>query len=129
MAPYRSYVHPEMQRTFHSFKISQIDTTISYRLLASRTFAFLVGPDKEPIDIHIRLLQSLSEPLDKLMNNGQMRESIERVAVLEDVDVETFGLFAEFCYTRNYRAPPKPKRIEAAKDASDAPRVGNAGYR
>jgi len=93
-----------------------------YRLLASRTFAFLVGPDKEPIDIHISLLQSLSEPLDKLMNNGQMRESNERVAELGDVDVETFGLFAEFCYTRNYRAPPKAetnKAVEAANTANN----------
>jgi hypothetical protein len=47
------------------------------------------------------------------MNNGRMKESTERVAVLEEVDVETFVLFAEFCYTRNYRAPPKAKPVEA----------------
>jgi hypothetical protein len=86
---------------------------VSSRLLASRTFTFLVGPEKEPIDVHINLLRSLSEPLDKLMNNGTMKESTERVAVLEEVDVETFAQFAEFCYTRNYRAPPKAKPVEA----------------
>jgi hypothetical protein len=81
--------------------------------LASRTFTFLVGPEKEPIDIHIRLLQSLSEPLDKLMNNGTMKESTEKVAVLEEVNVDTFGLFAEFCYKGNYCAPPKAKVAQA----------------
>ena len=43
------------------------------------------------------------------MNNGTMKESTERVAVLEEVDVNTFGLFAEFCYKGNYYAPPKAK--------------------
>jgi len=46
------------------------------------------------------------------MNNGRMKESTEKVAVLEEVDVETFVLFTEFCYTRNYRAPPKAKPVE-----------------
>jgi hypothetical protein len=49
-----------------------------------------------------------------------MRESTERVAELVDVDVETFGLFAEFCYTRNYRAPPKAKTNKAAEAANAA---------
>jgi hypothetical protein len=49
-----------------------------------------------------------------------MRESTERVAELGDVDVETFGLFAEFCYTRNYRAPPKAKAKKAAEAANAA---------
>src|SRR5271170_3492324 len=85
---------------------------VSFRLLASRTFTFLVGPEKQPIDVHIDLIRSLSEPLDKLMNNGSMKESIEKVAVLEEVDVETFAQFAEFCYTHNYRAPPKAKPVK-----------------
>jgi hypothetical protein len=56
------------------------------------------------------------------MNNGKLKESMERVAVLEDVEVDIFALFAEFCYTRNYRAPPKAK---AAK-AEDVPNATNA---
>jgi hypothetical protein len=47
-----------------------------------------------------------------------MRESTERVAELGDVDAETFGLFAEFCYTRNYRAPSKAKTNKAANAAN-----------
>jgi hypothetical protein len=110
MAPYRSYVLGNDSRT----PTSRLPTDfLPLRLLASRTFTFLVGLDKEPIDVHIKLLQSLSEPLDRLMNNGTMKESTERVAVLEDVEVDIFGLFAEFCYTHNYRAPPKPKAAEA----------------
>jgi hypothetical protein len=110
MEPYKSHVLANCSKP----PVSKSPTDfVSFRLLASRTFTFLVGPEKEPIDVHISLLRSLSEPLDKLMNNGRMRESTERVAVLEEVDVETFALFAEFCYTRNYRAPPKAKPIEA----------------
>jgi len=103
MESYRSYVQ--------TYELTQIDKLIfrNCRLLASRTFTFLVGPDREAIDVHANLLQSLSEPLDKLMNNGQMKESTESVAVLDEVDVDTFGLFVEFCYTRNYRLPPKVK--------------------
>jgi hypothetical protein len=51
------------------------------------------------------------------MNNGQMKESTERVAVLDEVDVNTFGLFAEFCYTRNYHLPPKANKAPEAQDA------------
>src|SRR5271156_3242964 len=110
MAPYRSCVLGTHKQS--PISRSPTDYTLC-RPLASRTFTFLVGPEKEAIDVHINLLQSLSEPLDKLMNNGQMKESTERVAVLEHVDVETFGLFAEFCYTYNYRAPPKAKATGA----------------
>jgi hypothetical protein len=110
MEPYKSYVLANRSKA----SVSRSPTNfVSFRLLASRTFTFLVGPEKEPIDVHINLLRSLSEPLDKLMNNGSMRESTERVAVLEEVDVETFAQFAEFCYTGNYRAPPKAKLVEA----------------
>jgi hypothetical protein len=111
MEPYKSYVLTNRSKA----AVSRSPTDfVSFRLLASRTFTFLVGPKKEPIDVHIDLLRSLSEPLDKLMNNGRMKESTEKVAVLEEVDVETFVLFAEFCYTRNYRAPPKVKPVEVA---------------
>jgi hypothetical protein len=116
MAPYRSYVLGNNSRT----PTSRLPTDfLPLRLLASGTFTFLVGLDKEPIDVHIKLLQSLSEPLDRLMNNGTMKESTERVAVLEDVEVDIFGLFAEFCYTHNYRAPPKPKAAEATQNVSE----------
>jgi len=74
MTSYKSYV----LGTASKLPISRSLTYVfPFRLLASRTFTFLVGPEKEPIDIHVRLLQSLSEPLDKLMNNGTMKESTE----------------------------------------------------
>jgi hypothetical protein len=112
MAPYKSYVLGNRSQAPGSRPHTDF---VPFRLLASRTFTFLVGPEKEPIDIHINLLQSLSEPLDRLMNNGRMKESTERFAVLEEVEVDIFGLFAEFCYTRNYRAPPKAKPAEAVE--------------
>jgi hypothetical protein len=108
MEPYKSYVLANRSKA----AISRSPTDfVSFRPLASRTFPFLVGPEQKPIDIHIGLLQALSEPLDKLMNNGRMKESTEKVAVLE-VDVETFLLFADFCYTSNYRVRPKAKPVE-----------------
>ena len=41
------------------------------------------------------------------MGNG-MQESEERFAIIDDVDVETFKLFTEFCYTSVYRLQPRP---------------------
>ena len=46
-----------------------------------------------------------------MMTNG-MKESSDGVAVLEDVDAAIFKLFAEFCYTGQYRLSPKIKRVE-----------------
>ena len=82
---------------------------IGYSLLETEQFTFLVGPDHKRLNIHPGVLEHHSDPLHALISNGQMRESKEKVAVLEDIDVETFSLLAEYCYTGNYHADPRPK--------------------
>ena len=42
--------------------------------------------------------------LEKLVS-GPMKESQTRTTVWEDVDEDTFGLFAQFVYTGNYTPP------------------------
>lgn len=45
------------------------------------------------------------------MNNGLMKESLERTAVLNDVEPETFIHFAEFCYKGNYWCTLRPVKF------------------
>jgi hypothetical protein len=47
-----------------------------------------------------------SEPLDALMNNGDMRDSISGTVVLEEVEVDVFVAFCEWAYTGSpYNVP------------------------
>jgi hypothetical protein len=69
-------------------------------------FVFLVGPEHVRFEIHSGILEELSQPLTRLMENGSMKESNERLAVLEDIDVNTFAQFASYCYSRNDRTTP-----------------------
>ncbi|PGG99138.1 hypothetical protein AJ80_09402 [Polytolypa hystricis UAMH7299] len=68
-------------------------------------FSFLVGKDRSCVTIHAGVVQTVSEPINALINNGQMEESNLRVAVLEDVEVDTFIGFCEFLYTGTYITP------------------------
>jgi heat shock protein HslJ len=42
-----------------------------------------------------------------MMKNGSMKESNEKVAELEDIAVNTFNQFVDFCYSKNYRTTRK----------------------
>ncbi|KAI9753629.1 MAG: hypothetical protein M1815_006088 [Lichina confinis] len=75
--------------------------------LRTPIFSFLVGPERTCMPLHSGFASALSAPLDALMNNGQMRESKERIAVLEGVEVETFSAFCQFAYTGSYDVPAK----------------------
>ena len=86
-----------------------------------------MGPDRKRLYIHPGALEHHSEPLHALINNGQMRESNEKVAVLEDIDVETFSLFAEYCYTGNYRAEPRLKVTSEALQQGQPTSVAQPG--
>ncbi|KAL2869993.1 uncharacterized protein BJX67DRAFT_302517 [Aspergillus lucknowensis] len=46
------------------------------------------------------------------MNNGQTRESLHQIAVIEDEDVEIFVAFCEYAYSGNYSVPPPGMRQE-----------------
>ena len=73
-------------------------------ILQSEPSVFLVGPTSKRLTIHAGLVKGLSEPFDKLMNDHSWKEANEEAPQLKYVDVETFIQFAEYCYTKNYRA-------------------------
>ena len=74
------------------------------RILKTKSFPFLCGPEKTLIHIHEAVVAGLSDPLRVLMSGG-MQESLVRQAILEEVDPQTFILFAEYAYTRLYGVP------------------------
>jgi hypothetical protein len=47
-----------------------------------------------------------------MIENGQMKESLEKVAVLEDVEVQTFVRFGEYAYRGQYRTSKSSDREE-----------------
>lgn len=55
--------------------------------------------------IHTDVIQGKSAPLDALMTNGHMKESINRVAVLDDIDLGIFARFCEYLYVGRYTTP------------------------
>lgn len=57
------------------------------------------------------------------MNNGQMKESGSRLAVLEDVEVDTFIAFCEYAYTGRYTVPSR----EDAAVSEDGGSKGSQG--
>jgi hypothetical protein len=75
----------------------------------SPPFTFLVGHNHTKITIQSALVKHVSRPLDRLMNNGETRESKVRIAVLEDEEVEVFVAFCEYAYTSDYTVPPGPE--------------------
>ncbi|PLB48837.1 hypothetical protein P170DRAFT_329615, partial [Aspergillus steynii IBT 23096] len=68
-------------------------------MLQSPTFTFLVGRNRTAFTIHSELVRDISPPLHVLMNNGNMKESREGVAVLEDVEADVFAAFCEYVYS------------------------------
>lgn len=57
------------------------------------------------------------------MNNGHMMESIADVAILEDVELETFVAFCEFAYKGSYTVPEA-----VVKDTESATEVVGNGH-
>lgn len=55
--------------------------------------------------IHADIVQNMSQPLCTLINNGHMKESINRVAVLNDIDPEIFATLCEYLYAGRYTTP------------------------
>ncbi|PLB48639.1 hypothetical protein P170DRAFT_425677 [Aspergillus steynii IBT 23096] len=71
----------------------------------SSQFTFLVGKQRTPIKVHSAVFKECSRPLAALINNGIMKESTDRVAVLADVDPEVFTAVCEYAYTGSYKSP------------------------
>jgi hypothetical protein len=71
----------------------------------------VVGPDQQQFYLHLALVSDLSKPLDDMMNNQHMEESLDRTAYLKQTNAQTFALFAEFAYAGNYRSITTSSRI------------------
>ncbi|KAK7754369.1 hypothetical protein SLS62_003662 [Diatrype stigma] len=94
--------------------------------LHSHLFEFCVGPEKKVFTIHSASLLRLS-PYFVTLISGDMREAHDRRVEWDDIDEETFIIFAQFVYTGNYNIhelppdSPGPKRNEetATRKARD----------
>jgi len=60
-----------------------------------------VGPERKKMEMHKKLLASISPELDKHVNND-MREGIEGIIYLPDEGEEVLTLFTEWAYTGDY---------------------------
>ncbi|KAG0637651.1 hypothetical protein HOY80DRAFT_248974 [Tuber brumale] len=69
--------------------------------LSGGTITLYVGQDRKKIEIHKKLLTSISPELNKHVNNG-MREGAEGIIHLPDEGEEILTLFTEWAYTGEY---------------------------
>ncbi|CUS12648.1 unnamed protein product [Tuber aestivum] len=67
------------------------------------TITLCIGRDKKRMEIHKKLLTSISPELDKHVNND-MKEGIEGVIHLPDEGEEAIALFTKWAYTGDYTA-------------------------
>ena len=65
------------------------------------TITLYVGPDGKKMEVHKKLLASISPELNKHVNND-MREGIEGIIRLPDEGKEVVTLFTEWAYTGDY---------------------------
>ena len=93
--------------------------SICNRIVASRSFEFLVGPNEKLFGMHSALVAHLSQPLHALVH-GKMLESNQGRARLVDVDEQTFVRFIEFAYTGEY-TPADPEILLQADDIGAGP--------
>ncbi|EXJ73589.1 uncharacterized protein A1O5_03351 [Cladophialophora psammophila CBS 110553] len=90
--------------------------------LRSPTFQFLVGLERTAYNVHSNLAVQLS-PVFAALINGNMVESIERRAILDDIDEDTFLRFCEYAYKGDFSVPP-PKIVVDPKFSS-SPQLKN----
>ncbi|PUU78963.1 hypothetical protein B9Z19DRAFT_1192926 [Tuber borchii] len=70
-----------------------------------------VGPKRKRMEIHKKLLASISSELDKHVNND-MREGIEGKIYLPDEGEEVLTLFTEWAYTGDYASKDDALRAD-----------------
>ncbi|RPA89223.1 hypothetical protein L873DRAFT_1832050 [Choiromyces venosus 120613-1] len=73
----------------------------SLKFLFDRTVTLYVGPHRKRMEIHKKLLASISPELNKHVNND-MKEGIEGIIYLPDDEEEVLTLFTEWAYTGEY---------------------------
>lgn len=79
-------------------------------VLRSPPFKVLLGPDRICLTVPQCLAKGLSDPLYVLMNNSTMKESQDGLAILDDVEPDTFVGFCEFAYTGDYPSRMKEQQ-------------------
>ena len=89
-------------------------------------FTFLIRAEQRPFHVHADLFKNVSQPLCTLVD-GRLRESTERKAVLEDVEVDTFQHFLEYCHTGRYGALVERKLQQEVKDVTVAKQGAKGG--
>lgn len=75
--------------------------------------------------IHAAVVEGLSDPMYAMINNGQMMESVDQVAELDDVSPEIFAAFCEHAYTGKYTTPSLAVK-KPAENASQSPTEASA---
>jgi hypothetical protein len=78
-------------------------------------FEFKIG-QTQSFTLHTKLAADHSPFLEALIT-GQMREAKEGIAIIDDVDEDTFAHFAEFIYSGNYNSTePKAVSVKACSE-------------
>lgn len=66
--------------------------------MADDIFIFAVGAESMEFRVHLSVFDGISQPLSYMMNNGKMEESLQKRAVLSDVESNTFSLLLRYAY-------------------------------
>ncbi|KAJ5263568.1 hypothetical protein N7478_011173 [Penicillium angulare] len=75
--------------------LTDIERFKNNSVLGSQGFHFLAGQKRRRLTIQAGLVENISPPLHTLINNGIMKESVSREAVLNDVEEDTFVALCE----------------------------------
>ncbi|TVY31729.1 hypothetical protein LSUB1_G007779 [Lachnellula subtilissima] len=98
-------------------------------IVLSRLFTFVVGTDAVPIVVHEATIADQSPELAAL-TRGKMSKCLVAEATWEDVDKETFIIFAQFAYIGDHTTPQmitEPTEILPSIDTWDFGPVKKAG--
>ena len=74
-------------------------------ILRSGVFRFLIGDDAQPFTVPRGLFKDVSDPLHSMINNEQLKESIEGQAIITDCEGEVFAALCQYCLTGAYDVP------------------------
>jgi hypothetical protein len=89
-------------------------------LIQSPRFTFVVGQEGKPIVVHAAAIAATSQQLDALINGG-MKESEERCARFDNVQVDDFIRFCEYAYRGDYTVPPWRKSMKDKRGGKAVP--------
>ena len=92
------FAEPVQHKPCSRDAINVVAAFSSKEVLTSPIFRILVGPSRTPIQIHRDLFHGLSMPLDSMLNNGMMRESLEGQAHLLEEEPDVFLHIAKIVY-------------------------------